>query len=133
MTILLVNTDNISNATSIATGFLDDYDSLHRHLYDYWVFVEKDGRTTVPLVDCIDIVKELSIDKISQREYWFNELVKARENGESGWYESRAYHAFAGDTFSPHSTVYDIVVETHDITAALETPEEYFAVFVSLH
>lgn len=104
--------------------------------YDSYAFkLEEEDKTydIIPLIDCIDVVKEWVRDlKSYQKECW-NEMISAHNNNNesssayyAGLYKDAVYNSFCFD-----SNVYNI--DLYEGETIPDDIEKYYAVMIDMH
>jgi hypothetical protein len=93
---------------------------------------------SVPLTQCLSIIKEWTVNVKADAEEAFKKLLEAREEekekgGTMSAYYAGIYRNLIYDAFSTESNIYDIENETNDPEQALKEPEQWFVVLVDLH
>lgn len=93
----------------------------------------------LPLSECIDVVREHTVDMNAEAEAIFAKLLEAREEekessgGTMSGYYAGIYKNLKYDDFSFESTVFDTDNVTNNPELALANPDGWYAVVVDLH
>ena len=90
----------------------------------------------MPLVDCIERVKEWTKDMSAEADKYWDKMVVSREDDKgstmSGYY-ARRFADCVYDDFCFESNVYDTEQYSNDTGYALANPDNYYAVVVDMH
>jgi len=91
---------------------------------------------TMPLTECLEVVKTWTKDFEKEAEVMWNKMTEAKANKDghdmSPYYASR-YAELKHDMFCFESNVFDIETHTNNPDEAIKNADQYFAVMVDMH